>query len=103
MGARTNATKENEDETTMMETSEEIAEDSTDEIKMVKIRLIKDNNDYKDDVFVCVNGMSYLIQRGVDVEVPYFVAEVIENSYNQDMRTAELIKKEVSKYENNRQ
>lgn len=34
------------------------------------IRLFKDNQRYKTPVFVGVNGETYLIQRGVDVEVP---------------------------------
>lgn len=33
----------------------------------------------KDDVFVGVNGKNYLIKRGVDVEVPASVAEVLRH------------------------
>ena len=33
--------------------------------KLVNIRLFKDNRNYAGDVFVSVNGESYLIQRGV--------------------------------------
>ena len=61
--------------------------------KMVKVELIQDNHDYKDDVFVAVNGERYLIQRGVEVEVPDYIAEVLEHSAQQDARTAELIEK----------
>ena len=61
--------------------------------KMVKVKLFKDNHDYKDDVFVAVNGERYLIQRGVEVEVPDNIAEVLEHSAQQDARTAELIEK----------
>ena len=61
--------------------------------KMVKVKLFKDNHDYKDDVFVAVNGDRYLIQRGVEVEVPDYIAEVLEHSAQQDARTAELIEK----------
>ncbi len=42
---------------------------------MVKVKLFKDNHDYKDDVFVAVNGERHLIQRGVEVEVPDYIAE----------------------------
>lgn len=52
--------------------------------KMVKIHLFRDNRMYNDDVFVGVNGKTYLIKRGVDVEVPESVAEVIRNSQKQD-------------------
>lgn len=33
-----------------------------------------------DDVFVSVNGYKYLIQRGKEVEVPRFVAEVLKTA-----------------------
>ena len=33
----------------------------------------------RDDEYVAVNGMSYLIKRGETVEVPDFVAEVLEH------------------------
>ncbi len=50
----------------------------------VKIRLFKDNARYKNDVFVGVNGRSYVIRRGEEVEVPAEVAEVLEHSAAQD-------------------
>lgn len=46
--------------------------------KMVKIRLPKVRND-EADVYVSVNERSWLIKRGVEVEVPECVAEVIRN------------------------
>jgi hypothetical protein len=52
--------------------------------KMVKVKLFKDNRRYKGDVFVSVNGRNYQIQRGVEVEVPAEVAEVLEHSQHQD-------------------
>ncbi|MCL2488985.1 MAG: hypothetical protein FWE80_09910 [Oscillospiraceae bacterium] len=51
--------------------------------KRVKIKLFKDNDGYKDDVFVSVNGHSFLIQRGVEVEVPDYIAEELERSERQ--------------------
>ena len=56
--------------------------------KNVRIRLFKDNSRYKGDLFVSVNGVSYKIRRGVEVEVPPEVAEVLEHSQVQDERTA---------------
>ncbi len=50
----------------------------------VKICLFKDNARYKNDVFVGVNGRSYVIRRGEEVEVPAEVAEVLEHSAAQD-------------------
>lgn len=46
--------------------------------KMVKIKLPKTKTE-KNDVYVAVNGKSYLIKRGEYVDVPACVAEVLEN------------------------
>lgn len=46
--------------------------------KTVKIRLPLTRTE-KDDVFVGVNGRTWLIKRGVDVEVPECVAEVLQH------------------------
>lgn len=52
--------------------------------KTVKIRLFKDNQNYTGDVFVSVNGENYQIRRGVTVEVPSYIAEVLESSQRED-------------------
>ena len=57
----------------------------------VLIRLFKDNSRYKGDLFVSVNGVNYKIRRGVEVEVPPAVAEVLEHSQRQDELTAARI------------
>ena len=57
----------------------------------MKIKLFKDNSRYKEDLFVRVNGVNYKIRRGVEVEVPPEVAEVLEHSQMQDERTAARI------------
>ena len=59
--------------------------------KNVRVRLFKDNSRYKGDLFVSVNGVNYKIRRGVEVEVPPEVAEVLEHSQMQDERTAARI------------
>lgn len=46
--------------------------------KLIKIRLPKEKRD-QEDVFVGVNERTWLIKRGVEVEVPVCVAEVLEN------------------------
>jgi hypothetical protein len=51
----------------------------TEKEKLVKIRIPRER-DRQDDVFVCVNGRTWLIKRGVEVEVPECVAEVIRNA-----------------------
>lgn len=48
------------------------------------IHLFKDNGRYSGARFVSVNGESYLVQRGVDVEVPKAVAEVLRHSEEMD-------------------
>ena len=57
----------------------------------VRIKLFKDNGRYKGDRFVSVNGVNYKIRRGVEVEVPRAVAEVLEHSQRQDDLTAARI------------
>lgn len=63
------------------------------EPKKVKIKLFKDNDRYKDDVFVSVNGESYQIQRGVEVEVPDYIAEVLDHAAEQRQSTALTIER----------
>ena len=58
----------------------EEAKKDTVKIKLPYIPGAKDN-----EVFVGVNGYRYQIQRGVEVEVPRFVAEALENSEKQKM------------------
>lgn len=58
----------------------------------VKVKIPKTETE-REDVFVCVNGCSYLIQRGQEVEVPKFVAEVLKNSEEQREAAYELMEK----------
>ena len=46
--------------------------------KMVKIRIPRTKAD-QEDVFVSVNMYTCIIKRGVEVEVPDFVAEVLRH------------------------
>ena len=59
-------------------------------VKMVRIKLSKDKEN-RGDLFVSVNCRPYLLQRGVAMDVPDFVAEVIENSLRSDQETYERI------------
>ena len=63
----------------------------------IKIKLFKDNDRYKDDLFVGLNGHRYNIKRGVEVEVPKCVAEVIRLSEKQQRRTEALIEEIASR------
>lgn len=71
----------------------EVKETQAAEPKLVKIKLFKDNGRYSGDVFVGVNGRNYLLKRGVELEVPPEVAEVLTHSELQDSLTAERIAK----------
>lgn len=57
---------------------------------MVKVRIPRDKNGSK-GLFVSVNNHRYFIPRGETVEVPDYIAEVIENSIAQDDATAAMI------------
>lgn len=46
--------------------------------KMVKVRIPRTSKN-QEDVFVSVNMKTYLIKRGVEVEVPESVAEVLRH------------------------
>lgn len=81
------------------EIGKEAPEVNAAERNLVKIKLFKDNVNYKDDVFVSVNGESFQIQRGVEVEVPEYIAEVLRHSEEQDAHTSLLIEQAVARAE----
>ena len=76
-------------------TDEEMAAHKAYMNEKVKIKLFKDNGKYKDDVYVSVNGKRYNVPRGVEVEVPSGVAEVLETSMAQDEATERFVRKQV--------
>ena len=51
----------------------------TEKEKLVKIRIPRER-DRQGDVYVSINERSWLIKRGVEVEVPECVAELIRNA-----------------------
>ena len=66
--------------------------------ELVEVKLFKDNNKYKDDVFVAVNGEYRVIKRGERVKVERKFAEVLDNSALQDYETSKLIEKKSSEF-----
>ena len=76
---------------TNKKTEEKIKTRITDENTLVEIELFRDSKDYKDNVFVAVNGESCVIARGRKVKIKKKFADVIENSMRQDIRTARLM------------
>lgn len=71
------------------------------EWERVRIKLFKDNNKYREPLFVSVNDYSALIQRGVYVEVPMFVAQHIQEMEEADAKTAGMIESLTRDFENN--
>ncbi len=69
----------------------EVVDDPSDPKRPVKIKLFKDNQHYKDPVFVGLNDYTAQIERGVWVTVPYYVAAHIREMEEQDRNTAEMI------------
>lgn len=57
----------------------------------VEIKLFKDNDKYKDDVYVAVNGENCVIKRGERVKIKRKFAEVLDHSEHQDYETSKLI------------
>ena len=50
----------------------------TEKRKTVTVKIPRERRD-QEDVFVSVNNETFLIKRGVSVEVPDYVAEVLEH------------------------
>ncbi len=64
----------------------------------ISVKLFKDNDRYRDDVYVAVNGQNCIIKRGEWVKIKRKFALVIDSSEIQDMRTAELIENEQRRF-----
>lgn len=64
----------------------------------VEIRLFKDNDKYKDDVYVSINGNNCVIRRGVWTRIRRKFALLLDQSEIQDLRTAELIADEALRF-----
>ena len=62
----------------MANETKKTVETTTETKKMVKIRIPRTKAD-QEDVFVSVNMETFLIKRGVEVEVPDYVAEVLRH------------------------
>ena len=62
-----------------------------DENTLVEIEFFRDNKDYRDNVFVAVNGESCVIARGKKVKIKKKFADVIAQSMRQDIKTARLM------------
>ena len=59
--------------------------------KKVKIKLPIDRVNREQSVFISVNDRTFQIQRGVEVEVPECVAEVLEHKYDMESETDKFL------------
>ena len=64
----------------------------------VAVKLFRDNDRYKDDVYVAVNGQNCIIKRGEWVKIKRKFALVLDSSEIQDMRTAQFIEREQKRF-----
>lgn len=65
----------------------------------VRIMLQKDDRNNRDALSVTVNGIDYKVERGVPVEVPPAVAEVIQHSMEQSGIVASYIDQQEKSFE----
>lgn len=65
----------------------------------VSIKLFRDNDKYRDDVYVSVNGKNCIIKRGEWVRIRRKFALVIDQSEIQDLKTAEFLENQQRKFE----
>ena len=82
------------------EAAENAAEETKAEDELVEIELFKDNKDYKDDLFVCINGKNMVVKRGEKVKIPKAYADVINQSRKQGKATANLMDSKQNEYTN---
>lgn len=66
---------------------------------MVSFYAFKDDDKYKDDIVVGLNGKMYRIQRGKHVRIPREVYNIIRRSMAQDAATAEMLEQKSHEYE----
>ena len=64
----------------------------------VAVKLFRDNDRYKDDVYVAVNGHNCVIKRGEWVKIKRKFALVLDQSEIQDMQTAERLEAEQNRF-----
>lgn len=62
--------------------------------ELVAVKLFRDNDRYRDDVYVAVNGQNCVIKRGEWVKIKRKFALVLDQSEIQDMKTAEMLEAE---------
>ena len=69
------------------------------EKEFVKVRLFKDDYRYKEPLFVGINGRTWMIPRGKEVELPKYVADFVEQQMKDEARIWERVAQEEKEYE----
>ena len=64
----------------------------------VAVKLFRDNDRYKDDVYVAVNGRNCVNKRGEWVKIKRKFALVLDQSEIQDIKTAEMLEAEQNRF-----
>lgn len=64
----------------------------------VEVKLFRDNDKYKDDVYVAVGDQNCVIKRGVPVRIKRKFYLALAETDEQDFKTAQLIERESGKY-----
>ena len=64
----------------------------------VEVKLCKDNDRYRDPVFVGCNGETVAIERGVRVKLRRKFAEILDNSDKQDYETGLMIRRKCAEF-----
>lgn len=64
----------------------------------IAIKLFKDNDRYKDDVYVAINGKNCVIKRGEWVKIKRKFALVLDQSEIQDSKAAQLMEAEQNRF-----
>ena len=67
-------------------------------LELVPFKAFKDDDKYKDDVFVEINGKAWQIKRGEWVKIPRYVYNYLMRSQEQDNATYRLMEHESSAY-----
>ena len=68
--------------------------------ELIRVKFVKDNDRYKDDITVSVNGMPpTIIKRGVTVTIPKKLWWVLKHQISQDDLTTALIESESNAFD----
>ena len=98
MSKNENAAAEIETETTAEVKPKTPAEMEAYLNEYVSVKLFRDNDKYKDPVYVAVNGQNCVIKRGEWVKIKRKFALVLDQSEIQDMQTAEMLEAEQARF-----